>query len=315
MTYRPIYDEEISYRIANLTYAPLGMATSQRATGEGDSFRISIAGMQEKTAFLYVDDHWQLPTGATPTSHIFKPAMGMRKLGPDFSDSPWNEWLCLNLCAEFGLISARSNVLHFNGIPVIVIERFDRHWQDGVLYRLPQEDLCQALGVPPAKKYESDGGPGILAILEFLRQAADPRADRLTFMKSQIVFWLLAAIDGHAKNYSIFLTPDGFSLTPLYDVMSAAPYPELALQKIKLAMAVGDNRHYRIHKIAPRHFYQIGRAAGFASDDMDEIFGGLSASIDVVLEKVMVEAERAGVPENTRNAIAEGVRMRTKLFR
>ena len=61
-------------------------------------------------------------------------------------------------------------------------------------------------------------------------------------MRAQIVFWLLVAIDGHAKNFSVFLTPGGYKLTPLYDVMSASPYPQLSPHKIKLAMAVGKNR-------------------------------------------------------------------------
>lgn len=237
------------------------MAARREEGKAEEDFRISIAGMQEKTAFLFADDGWQLPLGATPTSHIFKPAMREGPDGADFSDSSWNEWFCLKLCAGFGLASANAEVQHFDDKPVIVVERFDRRWQDGVLYRLPQEDLCQALGVPPSRKYESDGGPGILAVLEFLNQAANPRADRLTFFKAQIIFWLLAAIDGHAKNFSVFLTPGGFNLTPMYDVMSAAPYPELTPQKIKLAMAIGNNRHYRVQKIVPRHFHQMGRAA------------------------------------------------------
>ncbi|MFC7047934.1 type II toxin-antitoxin system HipA family toxin [Emcibacter nanhaiensis] len=311
MTYRPISDAEISRRLASLARAPLGMA-AHRDNGEED-FRISIAGMQEKTAFLYAEDRWQLPLGATPTSHIFKPAMREGPNGADFSDSPWNEWFCLKLCEGFGLASAGAEVQHFNNKPVIIVKRFDRRWQDGVLYRLPQEDLCQALGVSPARKYESDGGPGILSILEFLNQAASPRADRLTFFKAQIVFWLLAAIDGHAKNFSIFLTPGGFRLTPMYDVMSAAPYPELTPQKIKLAMAIGDNRHYRVHEIVPRHFYQMGKTAGFAKVDVDEMFDAVGQTFTEVLEDAVSAADKACMPANTRDAIVEGVLARAKL--
>lgn len=168
--------------------------------------------------------------------------------------------------------------------------------------------------MPPSRKYESDGGPGILAVLEFLNQAANPRADRLTFFKAQIIFWLLAAIDGHAKNFSVFLTPGGFNLTPMYDVMSAAPYPELTPQKIKLAMAIGNNRHYRVQKIVPRHFHQMGRAAGFAKEDIDEMLGGLVQSLDGVLEKAAIAADEAGMPPKTRDAIIEGVCVRAKLI-
>ena len=152
MVYRSVSDEEIAKRIASLGTAPLGVHA------EDDDFRISIAGVQEKTAFLHIDEQWQLPLGPTPTSHIFKPAMKEGPNGADFSDTPWNEWLCLVLCRALGLESATAEVLIFDNKPVIVVERFDRVWQDSVLYRLPQEDICQALGVPPARKYQSDGG-------------------------------------------------------------------------------------------------------------------------------------------------------------
>jgi len=189
MEYRPVTDDEIATRIAFLGTTPLGIQIKD------DDFRISIAGVQEKTAFLRIDDQWQLPSGQTPTSHIFKPAMKEGPLGADFSDMPWNEWLCLALCRALGLETANAEVLMFDNKPVIVIERFDRVWRDGVLYRLPQEDMCQALGIPPMRKYQSDGGPGIINILEFLNGAVTPHEERLAFMKAQIVFWLLTAID------------------------------------------------------------------------------------------------------------------------
>ncbi len=108
------------------------------------------------------------------------------------------------------------------------------------------------------------------------------------------MFWLLTAIDGHAKNFSIFLTPGGYKLTPLYDVMSASPYPQLSPHKVKLAMAVGENRHYRRKEIQPRHFYQTGQATGLGKQDMDSIFSGLLARIDAALAEVEALAAKAG---------------------
>lgn len=307
MIYRPVNDEEIASRIASLGTAPLGIHAAD------DDFRISIAGVQEKTAFLRIDDQWQLPLGPTPTSHIFKPAMKEDPNGADFSDTPWNEWLCLALCRALGLEVTNAEVLMFGGKPVIVVERFDRQWRDDVLYRLPQEDICQALGVPPMRKYQSDGGPGIVDILKFLNGAVAPRKDRLSFMKTQIVFWLLAAIDGHAKNFSIFLTPGGYKLTPLYDVMSAYPYPELSSHKIRLAMAVGKS-HYRIKEIQLRHFYHTGQRAGLREDDMNDIFANLAPQIDIALAEVRALAVDEGVPETTYEPILAGVKKRAGLI-
>ena len=308
MTHRPVTDKEIAERLAALTRNPLGIDAS------ADDFRISIAGMQEKTAFLQIKGQWHLPLGATPTSHIFKPAMKEGPNGADFSDTSWNEWLCLNICRDFGLEAAQADVLHFGGKPVIVVERFDRIWRDRVLYRLPQEDLCQALGVPSIRKYQSEGGPGILEILKLLNGAESPREDRLRFMRAQIVFWLLAAIDGHAKNFSIFMTPGGFKLTPLYDVMSSAPYPEFSPHKAKLAMAIGDRRHYHIKGILPRHFYQTAKKAGFAKEDLDRLFADIQACLDPACERAVTLAEDAGMPRHTCETILEGMMTRARLI-
>jgi serine/threonine-protein kinase HipA len=308
MAYRHVTDEEIAKRIASLDTAPLGVHA------DDDDFRISIAGMQEKTAFLRMDEQWQLPLGPTPTSHIFKPARKERPDGADFSDTPWNEWVCLSLCRALGLDAARADVLMFDNNPVIVVERFDRVWRGDVLYRLPQEDLCQALGVPPSRKYQSDGGPGIINVLKCLNGSESPREDRITFMKTQIVFWLLAAIDGHAKNFSIFITPGGFKLTSLYDVISASPYPQLSDQKVKLAMAIGDNRHYRLKEIMPRHFYQTGRKAGLREEDIDEIFSYLAARLDGAIADVARLAVGVGVPEATFDPILADLAKRGRMI-
>lgn len=311
MNYRPVGNEEIGRQISSLGRAPLGIHTGTEY-GE-DDFRISIAGMQEKTAFLRIGGRWRLPLGPTPTSHIFKPAMMQGPNGADFSDTPWNEWLCLNVCRAFGLEAAQAEVLIFDDKPVIIVERFDRRWQDDVLYRLPQEDLCQALGVPPNRKYQNDGGPSMLDVLAFLNGAVVPREDRLKFLKAQILFWLLAAVDGHAKNFSIFLTPGGYSLTPLYDVMSAAPYPELSPHKIKLAMSVGNSRHYRVKEILPRHFYQTALKAGIQNEDMDEIFSDLAEQKDRAISEVIEQATAVGVPELVTWSIINGIERRLRL--
>jgi serine/threonine-protein kinase HipA len=308
MTHRQVTDAEITERLAALAYNPLGIDVS------ADDFRISIAGMQEKTAFLQIKGQWHLPLGVTPTSHIFKPAMKEGPNGADFSDSPWNEWFCLNISRYFGLKSAQAKVLHFDGNPVIVVERFDRLWKENVLYRLPQEDLCQALGVASTRKYEADGGPGTLDILKLLNGAESPREDRLHFMKAQIVFWLLAAIDGHAKNFSIFLTPGGYRLTPLYDVMSSSPYPEFSPHKVKLAMAIGNRRQYRIKGILPRHFYQTAKDAGISKQDMDRLFEDIQAGFNPAYEKATMLAEKTGMPRQTADTILDGMSKRARLI-
>jgi serine/threonine-protein kinase HipA len=150
-------------------------ATTPSAMGrdvDGDDFRISIAGAQEKTALLLHNGQWCLPRGSTPTTHLFKLPLGLiggMKL--DMRDSVANEWLCALILKEFGLPVAACQPMQFEDVKVLVVERFDRVWWtppsgDNRLIRLPQEDLCQATGVPPDAKYEADGGPGSTAFLD-----------------------------------------------------------------------------------------------------------------------------------------------------
>jgi serine/threonine-protein kinase HipA len=173
----------------------------------------------------------------------------------------------MRLTAALGLPTASTQIMKFGGKRVLVIERFDRRWTgDDRLLRLRRKTPARRFRSPPTLKYESDGGPGIVDILQLLKGSDDPDHDLGIFMKAKIVFWLLGATDGHAKNFSIYFSPGGrFHMTPLYDVMSAQPNVDagqIRQNKMKLALAVGKNRYYAINSIAPGHFIQTGEAAG-----------------------------------------------------
>jgi serine/threonine-protein kinase HipA len=256
----PIDDEAIERLLNNLAQAPLGL-------DRDDEFRISVAGAQEKTALLRLNGRWLKPHGTTPTTHIFKTQIGRLPNGIDLSDSIENEFYCLRLAEAFGLPVNRAEITTFGKTRALVIERFDRAYtKDGRLIRLPQEDCCQALSVPPSRKYQSEGGPGIAAILGLLKASDTPAEDQRTFLIAQMIFWVIGATDGHAKNFSVFLAPGGaFRMTPLYDILTAQPSlvrHQVERRQMKLAMSVGDNRHYRIDRIHPRHFVQTATEAG-----------------------------------------------------
>ncbi|MSU48005.1 MAG: type II toxin-antitoxin system HipA family toxin [Opitutus sp.] len=239
-----------------------------------DEFRISLAGAQEKTALLWHRGKWCRPLGATPTTHILKLPLGLvGHLQMDMQNSVENEWLCLRLMQAFDLNTAGCEIIQFGQRKVLAVERFDRAREPaGWLARLPQEDFCQALGLPGTKKYESDGGPGMREILRVLDASAGPVEDKRAFIKAQIVFWMLAATDGHAKNFSIFHGRGGaYRLTPFYDVLSAWPImgrgPNLLDErKVRLAMAVrGKNAHWKLSEIKARHWDAVTRVAGLGS--------------------------------------------------
>lgn len=292
-----------------------------RSWGHDDSdFRISLAGAHEKTALLWQEGRWMKPLGATPTTHIFKLPLG--RVGTlDLSRSVENEWLCHQLFAAFGIPVAACSMSSFAGQTVLVVDRFDRRRQamgNGIL-RLPQEDLCQATATPRALKYEADGGPGIRRILDLLLGGERALEDREDFYRTQVAFWLLCAIDGHAKNFSIFLLPGGrFRLTPRYDVLSAYPLVRLAPgglseHEVKLAMAVwGRNRHYDWIRITRRHWLQVGRDCGIAR--AEDIVDGLIESCPDVLDQVS-RAIPDDFPPDVSGPILEGVAVAARRLR
>lgn len=248
-----------------------------RHEDEEEDVRLSIAGAQEKTALLWHQNQWVRPRGATPTTHIFKLPMGRVGIEGrlDMSTSVENEWLCLRVLAAYGLDVPRAAILRFGRQKVLAVERFDRllHESGRWWWRLPQEDFCQVKGLPSSAKYERDGGPTMEDIGQILQGSLRAERDVRDFVKAQILFWLLAATDGHAKNFSLRLLPQGaYQMTPLYDVVSVWPVighgaDKLEWRKARLAMSVrGASRHYRLHEIQRRHFNAMAPRCGLGAD-------------------------------------------------
>lgn len=301
-------ESEVPSRIGEIAAEPLTEAgveqvinatlSGARVLGQAneDEFRISIAGAQEKTALLFHRGRWCRPHGSTPTTHILKLPLGLvGNMQADMKDSVENEWLCSCLLQHFGAEVASSKLVTFGARKVLAVERFDRAPQaGGWIARLPQEDLCQALGLPGSLKYESDGGPGMRDILRVLDGSSKAIADKRAFVRAQILFWMLAATDGHAKNFSLFHERGGtYRLTPLYDVLSAWPIigrgpNKLDAHKVKLAMAVrGKNAHWRIDEIKARHWDAVARQAGLG--DAHAMVGELIEKTPAVLASVSKE--------------------------
>lgn len=296
----PVDESTIERLLKGLAQAPLGLDRE-------DAFRISIAGAQEKTALLWHDGQWLKPQGITPTTHIFKPTIGMLPNGIDLSHSVENEYYCLKLASAIGLPVAKADIQTFGSIKALVVERFDRRWaKDGRLLRLPQEDFCQALSVPPTRKYQNEGGPSLVDILHLLKGSDTAALDQATVFKAQVFFWLIGATDGHAKNFSLFLNPGGgFHLTPLYDVLTLEPsYKARQIEKkqMRLSLSVGAKRHYKLGEITKRHFEQTGEVAALPKKLIAEAIESVVCSIESALDRV-----KADLPDDFPESIPESV--------
>jgi len=325
----PIGFDQIQYKtlseagVAGLLRLAQGLPAQE--TDAHKDFRISIAGAQEKTALLKIGKQWCLPKGATPTSHIFKLPIGL--VGGyqfDLSHSVENEWLCLKFLSALGLPVASADIGQFEDQKALIVERFDRRWiparagKQRWLARLPQEDFCQALGVSPDDKYEASGGPGILAALKILQGSQSASLDQSIFIIAQFAFWLLAATDGHAKNFSIRLhANDKYEMTPLYDVISAWPMigkgpRSLPFQDAKMAMAIrGKNPHSRIAEIQTRHWKALATSSGAVGvwEAMVEMVNTIDSAIASVMAQLPKEYPRA-----LAESIFDGVRNQASRF-
>lgn len=225
----------------------------QTATGQ-----FSLAGAQAKTALLHDGRRWGVPSGASPTSHILKPAVA------GLDDHDLNEHLCLEAARRVGLIAARTRVQRFEDQSAIVVERYDRYAGPSGLVRIHQEDLCQALSVHPSRKYESEGGPDAADAIRLMRSAMPARLAEQSvwrFVDALIWGWLIAGTDAHAKNYSLLLDGPEVRLAPLYDVASALPYRGMHEKKLRLAMRLGRDYH-----VYPYHDPWPGAAAAWGLD-------------------------------------------------
>ena len=304
-------EKQIAEILRNTTSdQPLGQHT------DAVDLRISIAGAQEKCALLLHENVWKRPIGSTPTTHIFKLPLGLvGAMQADMRTSVENEWLCSRIMQAFELPIAHCEIAHFEDVKTLIVERFDRRYSDdrSWIVRLPQEDFCQVKGISPLKKYQSDGGPGITEIMNILLGSSTAAVDRYNFFKTQIIFWLLAATDGHAKNFSIFLQPGSkFQATPLYDVLSAHPIigtttSKIALQRLKLAMSVrGSTNYYNIQQIQRRHWLNHARSTGIAETTAESIIEEILVKSEKVIASV-AEQIPTGFPQDVADSIFSGL--------
>ena len=208
----------------------------------------SLAGTMPKLALRRSGGRWHRAVGDAPTSHILKPSLGV------YPGQAIGEHLALSTARALGIDAARTEVAVIGGVETLVVERFDRLRGDGEsLARVHQEDMCQALGLPSALRFQRDGGPSPTEIANLLRvHSSSADADVAEFFRRLLYCWVIVANDAHGKNHALWHLPGGVCrLAPLYDTASWLPYTGLPAHEVNLAMALGDG-------------YQVGTGARVA---------------------------------------------------
>lgn len=261
--YEELPDDELSALILESERHPLLAAYG--------TARLSLAGAQEKLPLYRRDGRWFRPVGGAPTTHVLKPSSA------GFPDIVANEFLGMRLAGRLGLGVPRVEVAVL-GRPVLVIERYDRRVSAGGIERMHQEDFCQASGILPDRKYQSDGGPGFSDLSRIIRnECATPVQDIERLVRCALFNALLGNCDAHGKNFSILYGESGLTLAPFYDLLSTTVYPGL---ERKLSMRLGKEN--RIDKVATPDL------AAFATD-----IGVRPRFVTGELERLVAEAGTA----------------------
>lgn len=274
-----------------------------------DSGQFSLAGAQPKTALLFEKGRWGVPSGSIPTTHILKPPNPNARL----DGFPENEHLCLEVARSLGLPTAGSRVLRFEDEPAIVLKRYDRVHTGAGWRRIHQEDMCQALGLSPSKKYQHDGGPGAQTIVELLNSSSSARhEDRNTFIQALALNWLIAGTDAHAKNYSLLIAPQGgVRLAPLYDVASVLPYPQFDLHKVKLAMRVGGK--YKLWDVGIWEWRKLAAELRVNEGELIEKIVGMAREVPDRVAQIVREMQAAGLKHPVTERLSKRLIARARL--
>jgi serine/threonine-protein kinase HipA len=253
-----------------------------------DEIRMSLAGAQEKLG-LRIDAHGSifLPEGTAASTHIVKP----ENASADFPFCPANEFFCMRLAAELKVPVPQVDLLHLPE-PLYVIERFDRTPTAETIRRLHQIDLCQALGVSPSKKYESEGGLGLQHLFDLVKS---PFIDRPIVATNAILQWvafnyLVGNLDAHAKNIAFLMRGQKAAVAPFYDMLCVEAY----LPRATMSMAIaGENKPGWIEGI---HWDAMALEAGAAPRLVRGILSRMNAELPDAISRVIGD-ERLTVEE------------------
>lgn len=273
--YQLLHPEDLHRLIIELPKRPF-------LAGE-EGIRLSLAGAQYKLPVFIDGGNIFLPKGASPSSHIFKPAIDR------IEQSVRNEAFCMTLAKRIGLKVPRAYVM---AIPeaLFVIERYDRYRNDsGQILRIHQEDFCQAMGLMAETKYESEGGPSLADCFALLsRFSTNPALDKKALLDWVVFNYFIHNADAHAKNLSLLLAPNEIRLAPFYDLMSTGVYEGI---NERLAMKVGKENRPRW--IRTRHWQRMATEAGIGPQFVLRVLKDMAEQIVIAAAEVADEQNKA----------------------
>jgi serine/threonine-protein kinase HipA len=288
-------DRELEDIVIELPRCPL-------LAGKTD-LRLSLAGAQDKLPVVIKDSRFALPLGNTASSHIIKPE-------PDhFPGLATNELICMTLAKQIGLDVPSIEYRLIGNKPCVIVQRFDRITAPGgFLTRLHQEDFCQALGFPPEKKYQQEGGPLLRDCIALLRDwSTTPVLDILRFIDGLIFNVLIGNADAHGKNYSLLYDRGERRIAPFYDLVCTVAWPELSTTP---AMKIGASD--TIHNITPAHWQKMAKETNLGWPMIRERLNALSRKTLDALQNLSLQ--HPSLDQNMIQTVTETIIRRATLM-
>ena len=287
--------------IRDLPRRPLGV------TPGDERRRLSLAGVQRKAVLVRdLQGRFGEPLNGIASTHILKP----QPADEEFPNLAINEYFCMRLAARCGLPVAAVELIEADSRPCLVVARYDRDLTQTPARRLHQEDLCQALGLTTAFKYQQPDWsmPSFAALATLLdRHSIRPGADRLAAAESAIFSFLVGNADAHAKNISLLHVEGGVRLAPMYDVMSTAVYPQL---NGDLALGIGDE--FDPGKIGATQWTDLASDMGLNDAAFEAERVRLGELVLAEASKLAEEARAAGWHRPTLDAIRRVIAARAR---
>ena len=262
-------DNELETFINELPQKPLAIGVK--------GMRLSLAGAQDKTAVILIDNKIALPDKGVPSTHILKPSI------QGYNETVENEYICLKTAKELGINVPNTKIMNVNNTKFFLIERYDREIKDGKLKRLHQEDFCQASNIVSAYKYQSEGGVDFKQCFEILRKTSRPAIAIKQFTELMVFNYLIGNNDAHGKNFSILYLDSGrIELAPAYDILCSTVYTNLSE---KMSMKIGG--HYEHDKIMPRHFEKLADEVGISYTQLRKIIKTQCENVSDILRTIV----------------------------
>lgn len=219
-------EHELEDVVSDLPSAPLGI-------GADPGVRSSLGGIQGKLVVVVQGDRIGIPLNGQASTHILKPARLTEKGMERWPGIAQLENMGLRLIKAAGdsglsITASDARVIQLSGRLGLLTPRFDRKRNEsGQVERIHQEDFAQALGIK--QKYQQDDltAPRLLDIAALLRVHATTPAIAMAQLLEMVT--LNAAIgncDMHARNLALLLDDGQVGLTPAYDVVPTAAWPD-----------------------------------------------------------------------------------------